>query len=65
MSYLQLKAETIQPIDKERVQGIHDMYVGSNSFAAKIIRELCESHERLRMELEGATKMLDEAKPAR
>lgn len=58
MTKLQRKALTTYPLSKETVESFYD---GSHSGTEKqCLRALCESHERLRAEVEGAEILLSE-----
>lgn len=60
MTLLQREALKRTPLTSERIASI---YRSSKKypFPDMMIRDLCLSHERLRMELEGAEKLLAEA----
>lgn len=61
MSKLQQRALGRVALSKETVESFYD---GSRSGTAEqCLKALCESHERLRAELEGADLLLDEVDP--
>ena len=67
MTKLQRKALAITPLTEDKIEEIYNNHSGINgsiSGLSKFVQKLCESHERLRMELQGAEKLLaDNAKP--
>jgi len=58
------------PLTPERVREVYAFFrpapddgAGAQAGMARVIRELCVSHERLRAELEGAEALLREQRP--
>lgn len=65
MTKLQSRALARTPLAEEYVHRLYDEYaptsaMGERLLIFKVIRDLCESHERLRAELQGAEEMLKE-----
>ncbi len=62
MTPLERKALATPPMSKEAVEFFYDVLCRSETETAARVRKLCLSHERLRMELEGAEVLLADAK---
>lgn len=63
MTPLERNALSSLTLTAEEVAGIYAIYpppLADTSRLVSVIRRLCESHERLRAELQGATILLDE-----
>jgi len=59
VTHLQRRALAITPLSAETVQSFYD---GTRSGTAEqCLKSLCESHERLRAELQGAEVLLKDA----
>ncbi len=61
MTPLEQRALAIVPLPKEDVDDMYEMSTkASKSLLLKWCQQLCESHERLRLEQQGATVLLEE-----
>jgi hypothetical protein len=46
------------PMTAMEIEAIHRLRIGDNSDLSRQIRRICESHERLRMELDGSATLI-------